>query len=275
MVVSPPSVEVIALARYVNEASGIELDESKAYLFETRLGKLLERTGSKSWSGLLELARRDTTGRLKVSIIDAVSTNETSFFREPPQFNLLAHELLPRHFERRDPKRLRVWCAAASTGQEVYSVAILLKEILGSLHKYEISLFGTDISESVLERASLGRYSALEISRGLSPERLSRNFVQRPDGYQICDELRALASYKRTNLLEDDPTIGIFDVILCRNDAIYFSPTNRTRLFSNLARHLRTGGILIISMTETLGQNTAPYVRKEFRGLTYYELPQR
>jgi chemotaxis protein methyltransferase CheR len=275
MNVSANTVEVVELARYVNEATGIELDASKGYLFESRLGKLLERTGSKSLSGLLTLARQDATGNLKNAIIDAVSTNETSFFREPLQFNLLSHEIFPRHFEHSNPKRIRIWCAAASTGQELYTIAIVLKELLGNLNRYQILILGTDISTAVLERASRGRYTPHEVSRGLSADRLSRYFVQTLDGYQICDELRSLATFQRLNLLENNVNIGVFDVILCRNVSIYFSPANRTKLFTNLAKHLRPGGSLIVSMTETLGQNCSPYVRKEYRGIAYYEIPQK
>lgn len=270
---SPTTAEIRDLARYLNEASGIELDESKGYLFQTRLEKISQELGCKSLTSLLDKARRDASGKLRGLLVDAVSTNETSFFREAPQFNLLAHHLIPLHFERRDPKRLRIWCAAASSGQEIYSVAILLKELLGTLTSFNLQILGTDISSSVLERASKGIYSTLEVSRGLSTERLARHFVKRAEGYQISDELRSIASFQRLNLLERHASLGQFDIILCRNVAIYFSPANRGRLFENLSQHLRATGSLLVSMTETLGANCAPYVRRDFRGICYYEKP--
>lgn len=257
----------------MNEASGIELDESKGYLFEARLSRLAEESGCQTLGGLLDKARRDPKGQLRDALVDAVSTNETSFFREPSQFNLLAHEVLPQLFEQNASKRLRIWCAAASTGQEIYSVAIVLKEMLGSLGGYQLQLLGSDISGAALSRASKGIYSKFEVERGLSAERLSRHFVKSTDGFAICDELRALATFQRLNLLEPNPALGVFDLVLCRNVAIYFSPVNRTKLFGLLAKHLRPGGKLLVSMTETLGAQCAPYVRKEFRGLAYYQLP--
>jgi chemotaxis protein methyltransferase CheR len=270
----PPSAspaEVRELARYLNEASGIELDESKGYLFESRFAKLAEGYGCQTLGCLLERARRDPTGKLRGALVDAVSTNETSFFRESAQFDLLAHEVVPNHFEQQRTKRLRIWCAAASTGQEGYSIAIVLKEMLGSLLSYGIQILGTDISGAVLEKASKGVYSSLEVERGLSPERLGRYFTKRSGGYVISDELRSLVTYQRLNLLESQPSLGVFDIILCRNVAIYFSPVNRSRLFNNLAQNLRRGGVLLLSRTETMSPQNLQYSRKEYRGLTYYE----
>ena len=261
------------LAQYLSSASGIELDESKGYLFETRLRRIADENGCSTLTGLLEKSRRDTTGKLRGQLIDAVSTNETYFFREPQQFSLLAHKLIPDHFEKTDPRRCRIWCAAASTGQEIYSVAITLKEMLGSFNNYQIQIVGTDISTGVLEKASRGHYSQLEVSRGLTPDRIKRFFVPKGNDWAISDELRSLATFRHQNLLEPAPSLGSFDIALCRNVAIYFSPANRVKLFSNIAQHLRHGGVLVVSMTESLGLNPQPFVRSEFRGINYYSLP--
>jgi len=266
------SAEVRDLAAYLSAASGIELDESKRYLFEARLHQLIDEQNCASLAGLLDKARRDPSGKLQVALVDAISTNETYFFREPQQFTLLAHKLAPEHFELSDPKRCRIWCAAASTGQELYSVAITLKEMLGSLRGFDIQIFGTDISSAVLERASRGMYTPLEVSRGLSPERLQRFFSARGDQWVISDELRAMVSFRRLNLLDPIPEVGTFDIVFCRNLAIYFSPSNRAKLFANIATRMRRGGALLVSMTENLGPKPAPFVRREYRGVTYYEL---
>lgn len=264
--------ELRELAQYLSAASGIELDESKGYLFEARLHRIVTEQECKSLLGLLEKARKDATGKLREALVDAVSTNETSFFREPQQFNLLAHKIIPDHFEKHDPQRCRIWCAAASSGQEIYSVAITLKEMLGSFEKYRIQLFGTDISKTVLERASRGVYSPLEVSRGLSPERLKRFFLPKGNDWGISDELRSLATFQQLNLLEPAPALGKFDIVLCRNVAIYFSAANRAKLFSHIATHLRPGGTLLISMTENLDTKGSQWARLEHRGVTYYEL---
>jgi len=267
------SSEVRDLAQYLSGASGIELDESKGYLFEARLRRIADDNGCSTLAGLLEKSRRDLTGKLREQLIDAVSTNETYFFREPQHFALLAHKLVPDHFEKVNARRCRIWCAAASTGQEIYSVAMTLKEMFGSLNNYQLQIVGTDISSSVLEKASRGQYSQLEVSRGLSPERIKRFFVPRGNDWAISEELRSIATFHRQNLLEPAPALGSFDIVLCRNVAIYFSPANRTKLFSNIAQRLRPGGVLVVSMTENLGANPHPFVRNEFRGTTYYSLP--
>ncbi len=267
------NTEIRDLAQYLSGASGIELDESKGYLFEARLRKIADDNGCSTLSGLLDKSRRDVSGKLREQLIDAVSTNETYFFREPQQFTLLIHKLIPDHFEKVDPKRCRIWCAAASTGQEIYSVAIALKELLGSLNSVQIQIVGTDISGAVLERASKGQYSQLEVSRGLSPERIKRFFTPKGNDWIISDELRSIATFRRHNLLEPATQIGNFDIVLCRNVAIYFSPANRTKLFANISQRLRRGGSLVVSMTENLGSNPHPFVRNEFRGVTYYSLP--
>ncbi len=265
--------EVRELAHYLSAASGIELDESKGYLFEARLHRISDEQGCRTLASLLDKARRDVTGKLRAALIDAVSTNETYFFREPQQFMLLSHKLIPDHFEKRDPHRCRIWCAAASTGQEVYSVAITLNEMLGSFDKYRIQIVGTDISGTVLEKASRGIYSPLEVSRGLSSERVRRFFAPRGNDWAISDSMRGIATFQRLNLLEPNPSLGMFDIVLCRNVAIYFSPANRAKLFSHIASRLNHGGALIVSMTETLGAHPEPFVRREHRGISYYELP--
>lgn len=270
----PTSLEqrdIRELAAYLSGASGIELDDSKAYLLDARLRGLATSLGCSTLGGLLEKARRDSTGRVRDALIDAVATNETSFFREAAHFQLLLQKLIPDHFEKRDTNRLRIWCAAASTGQEAYSVAITLKELLGSLSRYRIQIVGTDISSTALERASRGVYTSLEVSRGLNRERTERYFTPRGRDWAISDELRGLATFQRLNLLEPAPTLGSFDIVLCRNVSIYFAVENRKKLFANVAARIPPGGVLLVSMTESLGARTEHFERCERHGVFYYE----
>jgi chemotaxis protein methyltransferase CheR len=265
--------EIRQLALYLSEVTGIVLDESKGYLFESRLFRIAEEQGCTSLACLLDRTQRDQTGKLREALVDAVTTHETSFFREPQQFDLLMHKVIPEHFEKRNSSQLRIWCAAASTGQEVYSVGMILKEMLGSFEKYRIQIVGTDIAGSVLERASKGSYTQLEVSRGLRPDRIERHFVAKGDEWVIRDDLRGIATFQRMNLLEPPPLLGSFDIVLCRNVAIYFSPENRAKLFNNIATRMRHGAVLLVSTTENLGNSPKPFVRHEFRALTYYLLP--
>lgn len=262
--------EIKELSTYILTHSGIVIDVSKGYLIEARLGPLLSLEGFSSYHELLTRAKVDRSGRIGMSIIDAISTNETYFFRDEKFFNLLAHKILPDHFERMGSNGIDIWSAAASTGQELYSIAIVLKELLGDLDTDRISLVGTDISEAALSRASHATYSKLELTRGLSANRLKRFFIKDGVKWRVIDELRGLCSFKKINLLGNLVGVGPFDVIFCRNVAIYFSPENRTKLFDTLATKIRPGGALIIGSTESLVGVANKWQHSEFRGIAYY-----
>jgi chemotaxis protein methyltransferase CheR len=267
------SQELALVSEYVGEVSGIVIEASKAYLVETRLGPLLQRYGFASYRELVTRARADTSGLLHGSIIDAITTNETSFFRDQHPFELLVHKLIPDVMERQHsaPRpRLDIWCAAASTGQEVYSIAMALEELLFSLDRYWIRILGTDISEAALARASRAIYSRLEIERGLSERRRARFFQQQPQGWRIRDELRALVTFRRLNLLERFRHIGTYDIIFCRNVAIYFSLAHRTDLFHRMADQLRPNGVLVVGSTESLVGLTPKLRREAFHGTVFY-----
>ncbi len=263
--------ELTLLAAYIEKASGIVLDQSKAYLIESRLGPLLEKLECTNYAALNSKARADASGKIRTLIVDAISTNETSFFRDNHPFELLTHKLLPDHFERANGNPLQIWSAASSTGQEIYSIAIVLKELLGDLSKHKVQIMGTDISDEALKAASSGKYTKLELSRGLSAERLRRHFSKDGDQWRISDELRSLAIFRKANLMEPLSGLGRFDFIFCRNVAIYFSPENRKILFDRLADSLKMNGVLLIGSTETLMGVTDRFARQDFRGKVYYE----
>lgn len=262
--------ELEQLAKYILQLSGIVLDESKGYLLESRLGPLLETEECENYLELYKKANRDRSGKVALKIIDAISTNETSFFRDNKPFHLMAHKIFPDHFENVDPKNLRIYCAACSTGQEIYSMAITLKELLGDLLSYNVSILATDISEAALEIASMGRYSKLELSRGLSADRLRKYFRKDGTMWKVDDELRAMAVFKRLNLMQ--PLVGLssYDLITCRNVAIYFSQESREMLFQRLADKLRPNGVLMIGASESLVGMKTVFERQEFHGSAYY-----
>jgi chemotaxis protein methyltransferase CheR len=256
---SPPlSRDELALwSRYIYEICGISLDASKGYLIEARLGSLAreQRVG-----GLAELYARARTNPndLRQKIIDAITTNETSFFRDGAPFDLLQHKLVPELIDRRRGAGLgsrvpiRVWSAACSTGQEAYTTAIVLKELLGDLGRYDIRILGTDISDRAVAQASYGCYGKLELERGLAPDRIARHFTAAGDRWKIRDEIRALATFRKMNLLEPFSFPAPFDIVFCRNVAIYFTESDKIRLFQNIGRWLAPDGALIIGATESL-----------------------
>jgi chemotaxis protein methyltransferase CheR len=251
--------EFKTFSHYVFAISGIYLDESKTYLLETRLGGLLKESGCSSFSELYYKAQSDGTKRIQEKIIDAVTTGETLFFRDSAPFDLLQHKVLPDLIDKRSkrtigtlPTPIRIWSAACSTGQEIYSVAIVMKELLGDLGRFDVRLLGTDISDAALARASYGAFNNFEIERGLSKDKLVKYFVQDKGSWKIRDEVRAMASFKKLNLMDPFNGVGKFDIIFCRNVAIYFTEAERGRLFKKIEGALETDGYLIIGSTESL-----------------------
>ena len=273
--ITPQELQVFI--KYVCELSGIILDDGKGYLLESRLGPVLKERQCANFIELYHQAKSDRSNTIARSIIDAITTNETSFFRDSAPFQLFKYKLVPEHFDRVKqvsngrPLALNIWSAACSSGQEIYSIAITLKELLGDLTPYRINIVGTDISDAMVQQASAGCYNKVEIERGLSPDQIREYFIPTGSSWCIKDELRALASFRRLNLLERSVGLEIFDIIFCRNVAIYFSPEDRARLFDRLANQLNPGGVLIIGSTESLLGVTQRYERKSYQSTVFYQ----
>jgi chemotaxis protein methyltransferase CheR len=271
--------EYKVFAQYIRSLCGVTLDDSKAYLIETRLSSIAEENNCSSFSELYYKARSDFSKTLPRQIIDAITTNETLFFRDSAPFEMLQYKILPELMDRRKKKRvtngplpLRIWSAACSTGQEVYSIAIVLKEILGDTNQYNIRLIGTDISNRVIAQASRGRYNKIEIERGLPAGKLERYFSPSENGWKIKDEIRAMTSFSNINLLEDFSKLGRFDIIFCRNVAIYFSDQDKTNLYNRLASVLEPDGYLIIGATESLTGVSSMFTSQRHLRSVFYQL---
>ncbi len=264
-----------AWAEYIYDICSIHLEQSKSYLIETRMKGLLQENAAQSFEDLLVKVRSDGTKKLRKKVIDAITTNETSFFRDDSPFALLQHKLLPELIDRRSRpgmKRIpiRIWSAACSTGQEVYSTAIVLKELLGDLDKYDVRILGTDISDRAVAQASLGYFSQHEVGRGLPPERVSRHFVAAGERWKIKDELRALASFRQLNLFEPFSFPVPFDIIFCRNVAIYFTESDRIKLFRGIGRALAGDGALLIGSTESLTGLCPKFLPQRYHRAVFY-----
>lgn len=270
------------LARYVRDLTGISLDSSKSYLIETRFQPLLQEYGCASFSELYNKSRNDATRVLPRRLIDAITTGETLFFRDSAPFDLLRHKLLPELIDRKTrltppgrPIPLRIWSAACSTGQEVYSIGIILKELLGNLDRYTIRLLGTDISDQAVAAASRGIYNRIEIERGLPRETLLTHFTASGESWKIRDEVRALATFRQFNLLGDLGVLGSFDIVFCRNVAIYFAEQDKASLFSRIAGQLDPEGVLIIGSTETLNGVCPLFEAQRHLRSVFYRLAPR
>lgn len=264
---------------YVYSITRISLDATKGYLIETRLSSLLRETGSTSYKQLLDRVIADATGALKRKVIGAITTNETSFFRDTSPFDLLRNKILPdlvdargRQLGKGRPMTLRIWSAASSTGQEVYSTAIVCKETLVDMNKFDVRILGTDISDKVIAQASYGKYTKLELDRGLTPDKLNAYF--QPDGpdFKVRDPIRALTTFKTINLLEPFSFPTKFDIIFCRNVAIYFSDADKRKLFDNISRVIAADGYLIIGSTESITGICPRFEAKRHMRSVFYQL---
>ncbi|MBW1897521.1 MAG: protein-glutamate O-methyltransferase CheR [Deltaproteobacteria bacterium] len=271
--------EYKVLSKYIMDISGILLEEGKEYLIETRLTPLLDELGCKSFSELYYKARMDNTKSVEKKIIDNISTNETYFFRDKAPFELIQHKIIPDLIDSRSQNtrpgesiKIRIWSAASSTGQEIYSIIIMLKELYLDPQKYEIQLLGTDISNSAIVRASYGKYNKFEIARGLPPEKVRKYFIPDGDGWKIKDELRSMATFKKINLMDSLAGMGKFDIVLCRNVAIYFAPEERSRLYRKIASTMEKDGYLIIGATESLTNDTNLFEPQKYLRSVFYQL---
>jgi chemotaxis protein methyltransferase CheR len=269
-----------ALADYIYSICGIHLDQSKSYLIESRLSELLRPAGVARYGELPAKARADSTGALERRIIDAITTGETSFFRDQSPFDLLRHKLIPELIDSRMRRGMaampiRIWSAACSTGQELYSIGITLRELFGPSGKYDIRLVGTDISPHAVARASRAVYNVIEIGRGIPEALLARYFTREHDGWKVRDEVRALASFRSINLLRDFSFLGQFDIIFCRNVAIYFNAADKAALFGRMEKALAPEGCLIIGGTESLSGICPGLEAKRHVRAVYYQRTQR
>lgn len=274
--ISITSEEMAVWIRFIHEICGIALDDSKRYLIETRLGALAQETGSTNFTELLYKVKADITKALRRRVIDAITTNETSFFRDTAPFELLRHKLIPELIDRNSksgvrPIPIRIWSAACSTGQEAYSTAILLKELLGDLRGYDVRILGTDISDQAVAQASYAHYRRPDLDRGLASDKLSAHFEVVGDRWKVRDELRAMATFRQLNLLEPLAFPAPFDIIFCRNVAIYFTEADKIRLFKNLGRCLHKDGALIIGATESISGLCPEYEPKRHLRSVFYQ----
>lgn len=262
------------LAAYIQSLCGIQLDESKQYLMDTRLRGLMERTRCHSYGELYCLARAEPSGEIERSIIGAITTGETSFFRDCAPFQLVRQKLLPELIAHRARSAsripIRIWSAACSTGQELYSLAILVRDILGTSDNFDVRLIGTDVSLDAVRRAESGIYNSVEAMRGTGDAVLSRYFLRHDDGWRIRDNIRALTSFRTLNLMRDFSSLGEFDIVFCRNVAIYFSEADKLDLFARIARVLAPDGSLIIGATESLVGSCPQFVAQRDSGAVYY-----
>jgi chemotaxis protein methyltransferase CheR len=239
------------LRKLLKERSGLDLSSDKQYLVESRLIPLARRAGL---SGIAELVAKIKGGAdaLTSEVVEAMTTNETFFFRDRIPFDHLRETILPALVQARANRRsLRIWCAASSTGQEPYSVAMCVKEF-AALAGWRVEIVATDLSQEVLEKSRAGIYSQFEVQRGLPIQLLVKYFMQTGELWQLNADIRAMVQHRQLNLLQDFAQLGTFDVIFCRNVLIYFDQDTKVGVFDRLSRMLEPDGVLLLGAAESV-----------------------
>jgi len=240
------------LRKLLKERSGLDLSADKQYLVESRLMPLARKA---SLSGIPELVQAMKSGAVALTseVVEAMTTNETFFFRDKIPFDHLKETVLPGLIQARAARRsIRIWCAASSTGQEPYSIAMILKEMGAALSGWRTEIVATDLSMGVLEKSITGLFSQFEVQRGLPIQMLVKYFTQQGELWQLNADIRAMVQHRQLNLLQDFSHLGTFDVIFCRNVLIYFDQATKSAVLDRVARNTERDGYLLLGAAETV-----------------------
>jgi len=239
-------------SKLIKQSSGIALQENKRYLLDSRLNELAKSMGLSGIKDLYRKAKFSMTPRLKEQIVDALTTNETYFFRDGHPFEAIKTKILPDLMEtNRSGRKLRIWSAACSTGQEPYSLAMIITDCFPELSRWKVEITATDISRNAIQKGIAGRFTQVEADRGL-PKNYRTRYLKKHENFWLADEkLKKLVRFRRLNLLEPFRMLGTFDLILCRYVLIYFEKTSKQQVLSRLIEVLKPGGYLFLGATET------------------------
>ena len=256
----------------VRDHSALMLEPGKEYLVESRLDPLARQEGFRSCHGLVECLRSGPLSDLHRKVVEAMTNNETSFFRDARVFAMFKNTIIPELVAQRAPERtLNIWCAASSTGQEPYSIAMLLREHLPGLGSWTIQLIASDISRDVLARARAGRYSQMEVNRGLPANLLVRYFQQRGAAWEISPAIRRMVTFREINLIQPWPALPRMDVVFMRNVLIYLDLDAKRKILSKVARLLDPSGYLFLGGAETTTNLDPSFETKSFNNATCFQ----
>lgn len=248
--------------------TGVVIPESKAYLFESRLVFIFEKYNFTSYHELYN-AIKSNDAKVKKDFVDAITTHETSFFRDAAFYDMIKFKIIPDIFAKH--KHVTIWSAACSTGQEAYSIAMILLEFITNIKNYQITIIGTDISDHAVAKASYGLFSDFEVSRGL-PDNLKHKYFNKDElGWKVKDELRALTTFRHANLLERIHHVPKVHLLLCRNVAIYFSQENKEFLYQNLKHHMNDDTMLVVGASESLLFLKHDFEKYNYKDMCYYQ----
>jgi chemotaxis protein methyltransferase CheR len=241
------------LRKVLRERSGLVLSAEKQYLAESRLLPVARKHGLGNLAELIARLKAATTAPLAIEVIEAMTTNESFFFRDKVPFEHFRVTIMPALMAARArEKRIRIWCTAAATGQEPYSLAMSLKGLGPALAGWRVEILATDLSNEVLAKAKVGIYNQFEVQRGLPIQQLVKFFAQVGEAWQIAPEIRAMVQFRPLNLLNDFSSLGSFDLVFCRNVLIYFDQETKIGVLNRLARQMPSDGFLVLGAAETV-----------------------
>jgi len=258
-----------ALCEFLRRQSGLVMEPSKKYLVESRVMPIVRREKLSSLDELVLILQKGQSPKIAKDVVEAMTINETYFFRDKSPFDQFRSVMLPAMIAaRQSERRLRIWSAAASTGQEAYSLAMILEEHAARMPGWKIDIVGTDLSDQVVEKAKKGIYSQFEVQRGLPTPMLLRHFNQIGDSWQISETMRSKVQFRQMNLLSDYTALGRFDIIFCRNVLIYFDAARKMDILGRMTRVLPPDGFLTLGASESLiGLKTDLVAHPEHRGI--------
>lgn len=262
-----------SICRLLRQHSGVALEAGKEYLVEARLAPLIRELRLESIGELIARMRLEPNNGWQRQIVEALVTTESSFFRDHHPFEALQKVVIPDLMNRRSSeRRLNIWCAASSTGQEPYSVALLIRESFPELKGWKISLLASDVSRQVLKRAQAGRYNQIEVNRGLPAALLVRHFAQDGTDWELNANIRKMVDFREINLAQTWPALPRMDLILVRNVMIYFDIDTKKTILDKLSRVLRPDGYLLLGGAETTLNLSDYYRRVECLKAGFYQL---
>ncbi len=241
------------IAQLLYQRSGLVITQEKAYLLESRLNPVARKWDLDGFDALIAALRSNKEERLLVDVTEAMTTNESFFFRDNRPFDQFKEIVLPHLLEARAArKQIRVWSAACSSGQEPYTLAMILKEEAAKLAGWKVEIVATDLSTEILQKAKEGLYSQFEVQRGLPITLLMKHFTQEGEKWRISEEIRSMVSYRPFNLLDSPTALGTFDVVFCRNVLIYFDQATKGQVLSRIAQIMPADGYLYLGGAETV-----------------------
>jgi chemotaxis protein methyltransferase CheR len=265
--------DFLAFRDYMKNASGIVLGENKKYLVTNRLGKMMSKFGTQSVEALLDMMKKDD--KYRQQIMDAMTTTETTWFRDVYPFEILKDKFLPE-IATRQPQEVRIWSAGCSTGQEAYSISMAVQEYLsqkpGALPSNAIQIIGTELSSNLLNIAENGIFEQIDPTSGLSAARKECYFNEVNGGWEINQQIKDRVTFRQFDLKKTFVSLGMFDIIYCRNVLIYFSSEIKKDILSRMSKALKPGGYLVLGASESIANYSDDYESIQWRNGVVYRL---